>query len=85
MDVVDRCAAPMQARLKVQTHQALFDEDLVSSYFPHGNVLHISGSATYHGYMWGYLESSRLYREAVAAGEQARRLHSGSLREGIIC
>jgi hypothetical protein len=64
---------PMQGTLKAQTHAALFNESLVSSYFPNVNVVHISGSKTCYFCMWAYIVSSRLYEDAVAAGEKVRR------------
>jgi hypothetical protein len=64
---------PMQGTLKAQTHAALFNESLLSSYFPNVNVVHISGSKTCYFCMWAYIVSSRLYEDAVAAGEKARR------------
>ncbi|KAJ6522715.1 Alpha/Beta hydrolase protein [Mycena capillaripes] len=65
-------APPMQATLKVQTQQALFNVNLVSSYFPQVKVLYITGIETCYYCMWGYMESSRLYAEAVAHGEKVR-------------
>ncbi|KAJ7884414.1 hypothetical protein B0H13DRAFT_1628696 [Mycena leptocephala] len=66
-------APPMQGTLKAQTHAALFNESLVSSYFPNVNVVYISGSNTCYSCMWGYTMSSRLYKDAVARGEKVRR------------
>ncbi|KAJ6530686.1 Alpha/Beta hydrolase protein [Mycena capillaripes] len=65
-------APPMQATLKVQTHEALFNEKLVSSYFPKVKIFYITGKATPYFCMWGYMESFRLYKEAVARGETVR-------------
>jgi len=65
-------APPMQAILKAQTHDALFNADLVSSYFPNVKVLHISGMGTCYYCMWAYMESLRLYNEAVAHGDKVR-------------
>ncbi|KAJ7237967.1 Alpha/Beta hydrolase protein [Mycena rebaudengoi] len=65
-------APPMQATLKIQTHKALFDVSLVSSYFPKVNVLYISGIGTCYYCMWAYMESSRLYKEAIEQGEKVR-------------
>jgi hypothetical protein len=67
-----RYAPPMQATLKIQTHKALFDVSLVSSYFPKVNVLYISGIGTCYYCMWAYMESSRLYKEAIEQGEKVR-------------
>ncbi|KAJ6611318.1 Alpha/Beta hydrolase protein [Mycena sp. CBHHK59/15] len=65
-------APPMQALLKVQTHKALFDEALVASLFPNVKVLYISGIGTCYYCMWAHMESSRLYKEALASGQKAR-------------
>ncbi|KAJ6579492.1 hypothetical protein DFH09DRAFT_1445551 [Mycena vulgaris] len=65
-------APPMQGILKVQTHKALFDVPLVSSYFPKVNVLYLSGIGTCSNCIWAYMESSRLYKEALASGEKVR-------------
>ncbi|KAF7351525.1 Aminodeoxychorismate synthase [Mycena sanguinolenta] len=65
-------APPMQAILKTQTHDALFNADLVSSYFPNVEVFHISGTETCYFCMWGYMESLRLYNEALARGDKVR-------------
>jgi len=62
----------MQATLKVQSHKALFDEALVASYFPNVNVLHITGERTPYYATWAFMESSRLYAEALQRGEAPR-------------
>lgn len=62
----------MQATLKGQTHEALFNENLVSSYFPNVKIFHITGTETPYYCMWGYMESSRFYKEAVARGDKVR-------------
>ncbi|KAJ7191869.1 hypothetical protein GGX14DRAFT_380691, partial [Mycena pura] len=66
-------APPMQATLNAQTHQALFNVHLVSSFFPEVNVLYLSGSATCYYCIWAYMESLRMYKEAVAREEKVRR------------
>jgi hypothetical protein len=65
-------APSMQAVLKLQARQALFNVELASSYFPNINVLHISGTETTCFCMWAYIKSSRLYKEAAARGEKVR-------------
>jgi len=65
-------APPMQATLKAQTYEALFNVDKVSSYFPNVKVFYISGIGTCYYCMWAYMESSRLYKEALARGEKVR-------------
>ncbi|KAF7341425.1 Aminodeoxychorismate synthase [Mycena venus] len=65
-------APPMQATLKAQTHEALLNEKLVSCYFPKVKILHISGTETCYYCMWGYMESFRLYNEAVGREEKVR-------------
>ncbi|KAJ7087027.1 Alpha/Beta hydrolase protein [Mycena crocata] len=65
-------APPMQRTLRMQSQKALFDEGLARSYFPNINVLHISGDATCYYCMWAYMESSRLYSEAIGRGEIVR-------------
>ncbi|KAJ7139235.1 Alpha/Beta hydrolase protein [Mycena epipterygia] len=69
-----RSLAPLSSLgiLKTQTHKALFDQDLVASYFPNVNVLYISGEETLFYCMWAYLESVRLYSEAIERGESVR-------------
>jgi hypothetical protein len=62
----------MQATLNRQTHQALFNPNLVSFHFADVDILYIAGSATCNVCMWGYMESSRRYKEALKRGQKVR-------------
>ncbi|KAJ6509110.1 hypothetical protein DFH09DRAFT_942654 [Mycena vulgaris] len=65
-------APPMQEILKMQSHKALFDVDLVAAHFPNVNVCYITGEKTCYYCMWTYIESSRLYKEAIRRGDTIR-------------
>ncbi|KAF8213022.1 hypothetical protein K438DRAFT_1957603 [Mycena galopus ATCC 62051] len=65
-------APPMQATLKVQTQQTLFNVDLASSYFPDVNIFYISGTDTCSYCIWAYMESRRMYKDAVEREEEVR-------------
>jgi hypothetical protein len=69
---LDRRAPPMQATRKVQTDKALFDPNLVTLHFPKVNIFYVCGEETAHYCMWAYMESSRLYKEALGRGEIVR-------------
>ncbi|KXN86988.1 hypothetical protein AN958_09331 [Leucoagaricus sp. SymC.cos] len=75
-------APPMQATLNKQTHGALFDEKNIASHFPKVNVFYISGAHTCWYCIWGYMESERLYKEAVARGEKVRPTQFHLVQEG---
>ncbi|KAJ7041542.1 hypothetical protein C8F04DRAFT_1079180 [Mycena alexandri] len=62
----------MQATLRVQAHKALFDQEVVSSFFPAVHIYHISAEYTCSYCMWGYMENFRLYTEALERGERVR-------------
>jgi hypothetical protein len=75
-------APPMRATLKAQTHQALFNTDLLSSYFPDVNIFHISGRGTCYYCMWAYMEVSRMYKEAILRGDKVRPITFKLVEEG---
>ncbi|KAJ7847505.1 hypothetical protein B0H14DRAFT_3086217 [Mycena olivaceomarginata] len=75
-------APPMRATLKAQTHQALFNTDLVSSYFPDVNIFYISGCGTCYYCMWAYMEVSRMYKEAILRGDKVRLITFKLVEEG---
>lgn len=62
----------MQATLKTQSDQAMFNEDLASSYFPNVKVLYISGTQTCSFCMWAHMECQRLHMEALERGKSVR-------------
>lgn len=62
----------MGETLRAQTHRALFDGDLVASYFPNVNVVYMTGEETIPACMWAYMQSVRLYTEAIGRGEHVR-------------
>jgi hypothetical protein len=67
-----RYAPPVQAVLKTQTYNALFNETLVASYFPDVHIFYILGASTTWFCMWAYMETSRLYKEAIKQKNAAR-------------
>jgi hypothetical protein len=69
-----RYAPPMQALLKTQTYNALFNETLVASYFPDVHIFYISCASTCWFGIWTYMETSRLYKEAMKQGSMARTM-----------
>ncbi|KAJ7499595.1 hypothetical protein FB451DRAFT_1162061 [Mycena latifolia] len=54
----------------------------LSTYFPKVNILYISGVGTCYYCMWAYMESSRLYKEAVSRGEKVRLTKFKLVEEG---
>lgn len=62
----------MQRVLKTQSQKALFDETLVVSHFPNVHVFYISGSSTCWCCIWAYMETFRLYKEAISRGQLVR-------------
>ncbi|KAJ7139183.1 Alpha/Beta hydrolase protein [Mycena epipterygia] len=67
-----RISPAMGETLRAQTHKALFDGDLVASYFPNVNVVYMSGEETTPTCVWAYMQSVRLYTEAIGRGENVR-------------
>ncbi|KAF9461915.1 Alpha/Beta hydrolase protein [Collybia nuda] len=65
-------APPMQALLKRQTHDALFNENLAGSYFPNVHVHYLVAKNSTWFVLWGYIESMRLYEEARNRGQIVR-------------
>nr|GAT48478.1 predicted protein [Mycena chlorophos] len=76
-DAAGRCELPcyvnpVQATLKEQAHRALYDPDLVKTYFPNVAVLHISLPETCPFPLWGYFAHKRDYEAAGAEGRATR-------------
>jgi hypothetical protein len=69
-----RYAPPMQALLKTQTYNALFNETLLASYFPNIHMFYFACASTCWFCVWAYMETSRLYKETIKQGSTARTM-----------
>lgn len=54
----------MQALLKTQAYNVLFNEDIVALHFPNVHAFYLVAGSTTWICMWAYMESRRLYKEA---------------------
>ncbi|KAK7440951.1 hypothetical protein VKT23_016728 [Stygiomarasmius scandens] len=63
---------PMQPTLAEMTERVFYNEQLIGSFFPHLNVILITGTHSNWQCLWGLSETKRRYDTHVAQGKKAR-------------